>query len=307
MRLRRLLLAQMSWSSWHRGWYSGGGQHGHRPWHAHSRSWAATASSLDERSYGQGPMTFHAGTEERLIAAVHAALATADGVASGPDRAERVIQAADAFCWKDHWMMLVGDEKGAVMDEALNSRVRETAVAACGQGDFLALELGTYVGYSAVRLARILPPGGRLVSCDPNQHMQALAQRLLSLAGISTKIVELVNCTAAECIELLRVRGERLDFVFIDHDKADYFPSLLRLEAANMLKPGAVIVADNVAVFGINDYLEHVRKSGTYSSQHVATALEYTHADLAGNPEIRDGVEISRYRVTANTGKTCAR
>lgn len=58
----------------------------------------------------------------------------------------------------------------------------DTAIAQA-QPIKLALELGTYVGYSALRVARLLPPGARLVCIDPLEVPQRVALPILEHAG----------------------------------------------------------------------------------------------------------------------------
>ena len=51
----------------------------------------------------------------------------------------------DKFCWEEKWMMNVGDVKGKILDDAVNQTK-----------PMKALELGTYCGYSSVRIGRLL-------------------------------------------------------------------------------------------------------------------------------------------------------
>merc|ERR1740121_1233920 len=109
-------------------------------------------------------------------------------------------------------MMNVGDEKGALLDAALRERVAAACGAARAGCDFQALELGTYVGYSAVRMARFLPQGAVLFSVDPDPEVQRVAREVLQLAGLGDRVV-MVQRTAADSTALLEARGLRLDFV----------------------------------------------------------------------------------------------
>ncbi|KAL4424943.1 hypothetical protein ABPG77_009672 [Micractinium sp. CCAP 211/92] len=191
---------------------------------------------------------------------------------------ESVLKAIDDFCYKQAWMMNIGDEKGAILDLAVASTKPLR----------LALELGTYCGYSAVRVARLLPPGAKLVAVDPSDVPAEVAAPILEHAGLSDR-VELMNGTAAEVLPTLRERGLLFDLLLIDHDKDQYLPDLRRAEALELLRPGAVVVADNVVVFKLEGYLEHVRKSGQYSSSQLHQAhLEYDASKA-------DGVEVSVY------------
>lgn len=52
----------------------------------------------------------------------------------------------------------------------------------------VAVELGGYIGYSAVRIARQLPSGGKLYSIDPNANHVHIARAIIQHAGLSDKV-----------------------------------------------------------------------------------------------------------------------
>ncbi len=52
----------------------------------------------------------------------------------------------------------------------------------------VAVELGGYIGYSAVRIASQLPSGGKLYSIDPNESHVRIARALIQHAGLSDKV-----------------------------------------------------------------------------------------------------------------------
>ena len=52
----------------------------------------------------------------------------------------------------------------------------------------VAVELGTYIGYSAICQARNLPPGGKLYGVDPNAAHVRIAREIVQHAGLSDKI-----------------------------------------------------------------------------------------------------------------------
>ncbi len=112
------------------------------------------------------------------------------------------------------------------------------------QGARLILELGTLAGYSTIWLARALPPGGRLVTLEADPRHAAIARANFARAGLDGQI-ELHQGAALDSLAALAAAGaEPFDFVFIDADKAGnphYLPAALAL-----LRPGGVIVADNV-------------------------------------------------------------
>src|SRR5262249_50325117 len=91
-------------------------------------------------------------------------------------------------------------------------------VAALGAGRVV--EVGTFTGYSALCMARALPPGGRLLCCDGSEEFTAVARRYWQKAGVADRI-ELRLGPALDTLRALPP-GESLDFAFIDADKENY-------------------------------------------------------------------------------------
>jgi predicted O-methyltransferase YrrM len=106
------------------------------------------------------------------------------------------------------------------------------------------LELGTLGGYSAIWMARALPPGGVIVTVELDPKHAAVASSNFDRAGVSDR-VELRVGSALETLPLISESREGpFDLFFIDADKANipsYFEWALRMSHA-----GSVIVVDNV-------------------------------------------------------------
>jgi caffeoyl-CoA O-methyltransferase len=104
-----------------------------------------------------------------------------------------------------------------------------------------ALEIGTFLGYGALAIARGLPDDGRLVCCELDADYAARAKEHLRAAGLDEK-VEIRVGPALETLSAME--GEELfDFAFIDADKTeyvDYFEAVLALMA-----PNGLIMLDN--------------------------------------------------------------
>ena len=82
------------------------------------------------------------------------------------------------------------------------------------------VEIGTFTGYSALCMARALPPGGKLLACDVSEEYTAVARRFWQKAGVADRI-ELVLGPAADTLRALP-ESTRFDFGFIDADKSNY-------------------------------------------------------------------------------------
>jgi len=163
------------------------------------------------------------------------------------------IEAVDAFCYSRCVMMNVGEEKGAILEAAVRRASPQ-----------LTLELGTYCGYSALRIARALPPGGRVVSLERDPARAELAQELIAHAGAADRVEVVLGDLGAggETLAELSRRGlgpRSVGFLFLDHAKDAYLRDLQLLLEAGLLAPGARILADNLRIPGSPRYLAYIR------------------------------------------------
>lgn len=102
------------------------------------------------------------------------------------------------------------------------------------------LEIGTFTGYSAIMMAEALPVNGEIITLEMNLRYQTLAQNHFDASEVGKKIKMI--CGNAQ-ITINELEGE-FDLVYLDGDKLSYqfyFTKIL-----DMLKPGGLIVADNV-------------------------------------------------------------
>jgi catechol O-methyltransferase len=129
------------------------------------------------------------------------------------------IRAIDDFCYRQSITMNVGDEKGELLDRA----VRRAAPRRL-------LELGTYCGCGALRMARVMPAGARRTSIELSGANAAIARGIWDHAGVGDRMTVVVGSLGdgGRTIATLEAEHgfarEALDFVFVDHDKAAYLP-----------------------------------------------------------------------------------
>src|SRR6185437_2904991 len=102
------------------------------------------------------------------------------------------------------------------------------------------LEVGTLGGYSAICMARALPPGGKLLSVEIDEAHAAFARRYIERATLSDR----VEIRVGRALDVLpSLDGERFDAIFLDADKEPlptYFEWGLRL-----VRPGGLLIGDN--------------------------------------------------------------
>ncbi|WP_037065799.1 O-methyltransferase [Pseudonocardia acaciae] len=187
---------------------------------------------------------------------------------------DAVIAAIDEFAYQKAHLINVGDEKGAILDAAVRSAEPRRL-----------LELGTYCGYSALRIARVMPPGARLVSIERGAANARIASRILRHAGVAQRVGVVVGRLDDGGATLARLRERHgfapgaLDFAFLDHGKEEYLPDLERILAQGWLRPGSIVVADNIENPGVPDYLRYMRRhQGTlWRTTEHHTHVEYQH------------------------------
>ena len=102
------------------------------------------------------------------------------------------------------------------------------------------LEIGTFTGYSALMMAEGLPDDGRLITCEVDPKAETIARRYFSESPHGSKI----TIRMGPALETIKTLSGPLDLVFIDADKANY--SNYYEASLPLLKPGGLIVADNV-------------------------------------------------------------
>ena len=179
------------------------------------------------------------------------------------DDPQSVLNTIDSFVSETGtFLMNVGPEKGKLLAETIKDHKPLNT-----------LELGSFLGYSAIIIAMFLPEAGSLVSVDHDKDSVAASKEIVKYAGLENK-VHFINSTSDEAINALK---ESFDFIFIDHEKNRYYSDLLLMENLNLINKGGIVFADNVGIFEdkMKDYFSHVRDSGAYTSRNIGAHLEY--------------------------------
>ena len=189
-----------------------------------------------------------------------------------PGDPEDVIRTIDEFAVTRSFLINVGDEKGEILDRAVRRASPQVL-----------LELGTYCGYSALRMSRVMPAGARLYSIEFNADNAAIARRIWDHAGIGDELTVIVGTLGDGGTTMERLRTEHgfgegtVGFVFLDHAKEAYLPDLERILGARWLRPGAIVVADNVRFPGAPEYQAHMQslEGKTWRTTEHPTHAEY--------------------------------
>ncbi|MBN3459241.1 O-methyltransferase [Mycobacterium sp. DSM 3803] len=166
---------------------------------------------------------------------------------------DAVLDAMDRFAYDETFLISVGDEKGELLDAAV--RRADTR---------LALELGTYCGYGALRIARAAPTA-RVFSVEWAEANAAIARRIWAHAGVDDRITCVVGMIGdgGRTLRVLEEHGfaaGALDLLFLDHIKSAYLPDLHSITERGWLHPRSIVVADNVRIPGAPKYREYMRQ-----------------------------------------------
>jgi catechol O-methyltransferase len=168
---------------------------------------------------------------------------------------DAAIAALDQFAYKEKFLINVGDEKGALLDTAISKVTPK-----------LALELGTYCGYGALRMARAIGPAGRLVSVEFAEANAQIARAIIEHAGVADRVTVVVGTIGDAGKTVAALEAEhgfgpgKLDLAFLDHDKDAYLSDLESILERGWLHRGSVVVADNIKFPGAPDYRAYMQE-----------------------------------------------
>ena len=215
---------------------------------------------VTSRDASNGPLVFRDGTEQSLLAYVQNNMDPSES-----DRQTRVLELVDEFCTQRHWMMHVGPEKALPLADHL----RKCVASRKSRDSFNLVELGTYCGYSSIRMASILMQEGvenfTIHTVDVNPQFQSVAREMIRLAGIEQHMNFVLLDETKTLAEALPKHVA--DFVFLDHAKEAYLSDLRKLENGGLIGKGTYVAADNVVSLDwrtIGVTCKHCRTKGSW-------------------------------------------
>lgn len=125
--------------------------------------------------------------------------------------------------------MLSGAYQGKLL-EMISTMVQPTNV----------LEIGAYVGYSAICLAKGLKEGGKVHTIEVDEELEDIILKAVSDAELDDKIC----LHMGNALEVLPTINQVFDLVFIDADKINY-PNYYEM-VLPMVRKGGFIMLDNI-------------------------------------------------------------
>lgn len=160
----------------------------------------------------------------------------------------------------------------------------------------LAVELGTFTGYSALCIAEGLSDGARLVTIEIDDELEDFIRHQLDSSEQGKKVELRIGKALDICREF---ENESVDMMFIDANKREY-PAYL-MEAVRMLRPGGLIIADNTLWSGhVCDpaYAKDPQTRGVREFNDMAINLPGFETVIL---PIRDGISLLRKCIMHNS------
>ncbi len=152
------------------------------------------------------------------------------------------------------------------------------------------LEIGTAVGYSAIRFSKYLAEGGLIDTIERDEERLAQARENIKDMNLEEKI----HIYEGDALEILPTLEGSYDAVFIDAAKGKY-PIFLQ-EALRMLNVNGIIFADNVLYKGyvMSDYNKHKQRTAVRGLRQFLADLKENDELEINLLEVGDGLIIAR-------------
>ncbi|MCQ2336429.1 MAG: class I SAM-dependent methyltransferase [Paludibacteraceae bacterium] len=152
------------------------------------------------------------------------------------------------------------------------------------------LEIGTYVGYSAMCLAEGLADNGKIITLDIDDEIEDMAREYIARSPYAEKI----DFRIGDAVKLIPEMEEVFDLVFIDGNKRDYIEYYECV--LPKVKKGGFILADNTLWAG---KVAETPESNDYQTKGLIAFNDFIAKDERIDRFIlplRDGLTIMRVR-----------
>jgi predicted O-methyltransferase YrrM len=150
------------------------------------------------------------------------------------------------------------------------------------------IELGSGFGYSAYWFAKAVGAEGEVILTELSAERAAEAQEFLERGGLADR----VHIEVGDGLEIIDRVGGEFDIVFNDIDKESY-PQVLD-KAAAALRPGGMLISDNMLWFGTVLDSEPAEAS-TRGIKELTRLLHESPDFRTVLIPLRDGVSVSIY------------
>ncbi len=179
---------------------------------------------------------------------------------------------------EDHIPIIMDDtlqEVGKILEELKPSKI---------------LEIGTAVGYSAIRFSEYLSKDGYIDTIERDSQRVEEAKQNIKALNLEDKI----HIYEGDALEILPTLTGPYDAVFIDAAKGKY-PIFLE-HALRMLRNNGIIIADNVLYKGyvMSDYNKHKQRTAVRGLREFLKNLSENENLKTEILEVGDGLAVSK-------------
>jgi hypothetical protein len=110
-------------------------------------------------------------------------------------------------------MYKLGEEKGSILEQQLDMLPRKPKIA---------VELGCFLGYSALRTARHLAGGGQMYCFEYNPMHAEVAKKVVEYGGLGDRVTFVVGVSTQK-LPTMASKCKGADFVLLDHAKVSFW------------------------------------------------------------------------------------
>ncbi len=152
------------------------------------------------------------------------------------------------------------------------------------------LEIGTAVGYSAIRFSKYLTEQGYIDTIERDEERVKEAKNNIE----DLKLQDKIHIFEGDALEILPTLTGPYDVVFIDAAKGKY--PIFLTEALRMLEKNGIIIADNVLYKGyvMSDYNKHKQRTAVRGLREFLKELTENENLETKILEVGDGLAISK-------------
>ncbi len=177
--------------------------------------------------------------------------------------------------------MLAGYQVGALLQLLVRSLGARRVV-----------EVGSFTGYTSLKLAEAMAPGGEMHACEIDANYVDIIREFAARAAWGDRIT-VHHGPASDTLAGLK---PPFDLAFIDADKENY--RRYYLACKSLLRPGGVIVLDNALWSGrVLDPTDAASRAIHQTNAFITADSEVTNVLLP----IRDGLMLAQKVETADT------
>ena len=188
------------------------------------------------------------------------------------------IEAIKAKAIEEHIPIIMDDTLGVVakiLEQAKPKRI---------------LEIGTAIGYSAIRFSKYLQNDGIIDTIERDEERANEAIKNIKELNLE----EQIHVFVGDALEILPTMKESYNIIFIDAAKGKY-PIFLE-QALRMLENNGIIIADNVLYKGyvMSDYNKHKQRTAVRGLREFLKQLQENEDLQTEILNIGDGIAISK-------------